>query len=101
VGRGLHATIAREVPGYGLYFVAYSLLVTSALGEALGPVAALVCGALVNCFLSIFLLLFLFSQPSVALFANLNIIRRVCLAGFLFILLMLLRREYFTFRFFF
>ena len=46
LGRGLEATLAREIPGYGLYFVAYSLLMQSEVGRLLGPTGApLVCGA--------------------------------------------------------
>jgi len=49
--RGLGATLAREVPGYGLYFVAYSLLTQSPLVEqVVGPAAApLLCGAAAGC----------------------------------------------------
>lgn len=48
--RGLDATLAREIPGYGLYFVVYSVLMTSAFGLALGPnFAPLVCGAAAGC----------------------------------------------------
>lgn len=43
--RGLDATLWREIPGYGLYFVAYSLLMQTAAGQSLGPFAPLVCGA--------------------------------------------------------
>ena len=51
VFRGLDATMAREVPGYGLYFVAYSLLTQSPLvAQVLGPAAApLLCGAAAGC----------------------------------------------------
>jgi solute carrier family 25 (mitochondrial carnitine/acylcarnitine transporter), member 20/29 len=48
--RGLDATLAREIPGYGLYFVAYSLLMQSSVGLALGPTfSPLVCGAAAGC----------------------------------------------------
>ena len=48
--RGLDATLAREIPGYGLYFVCYSLLMTSAVGVTLGPnLSPLVCGAAAGC----------------------------------------------------
>ena len=50
LGRGLDATLAREVPGYGLYFVAYSLLIQSEIGLVLGQtVAPLICGAAAGC----------------------------------------------------
>ena len=50
LGRGLDATLAREVPGYGLYFVAYSLLTQSEIGRLLGQnLAPLVCGAAAGC----------------------------------------------------
>ena len=48
--RGLDATLAREIPGYGLYFVVYSLLMTSVVGITLGPnFSPLVCGAAAGC----------------------------------------------------
>ena len=48
--RGLDATLAREIPGYGLYFVAYSLMMQSTFGLALGAtVSPLVCGAAAGC----------------------------------------------------
>jgi solute carrier family 25 carnitine/acylcarnitine transporter 20/29 len=48
--RGLDATLAREIPGYGLYFVVYSLLMQSTFGLALGPnFSPLVCGAAAGC----------------------------------------------------
>lgn len=48
--RGLDATLAREIPGYGLYFVVYSVLMTSTFGIALGPnFSPLVCGAAAGC----------------------------------------------------
>ena len=34
--RGLDATLAREIPGYGLYFVIYFLLMQSTFGLSLG-----------------------------------------------------------------
>ena len=50
LGRGLDATLAREVPGYGLYFVAYSLLIQSEVGHVLGQtLAPLICGAAAGC----------------------------------------------------
>ena len=50
LGRGLDATLAREVPGYGLYFVAYSLLIQSEVGRILGQtLAPLICGAAAGC----------------------------------------------------
>ena len=48
--RGLDATLAREIPGYGLYFVVYSLLIQSAVGQSIGPTfSPLVCGAAAGC----------------------------------------------------
>ena len=44
--RGLDATLAREIPGYSLYFVAYFVLMHGPLGEGLGPVGPVVIGAL-------------------------------------------------------
>ena len=44
--RGLDATLAREIPGYSLYFVAYSVLIHGPLGVGLGPVGPVVIGAL-------------------------------------------------------
>ena len=44
--RGLDATLAREIPGYSLYFVAYFVLIHGPLGEGLGPVGPVVIGAL-------------------------------------------------------
>ena len=46
MGRGLGATLAREVPSYGIYFWFYGVVINSALATALGPVAPLVFGAL-------------------------------------------------------
>ena len=43
--RGLDATLAREIPGYSLYFVAYFLLIHGPLGEGLGPIGPVVIGA--------------------------------------------------------
>eukprot|EP01035_Chromulina_nebulosa_P019191 gene19191-25037_t len=50
VFRGIDATLVREVPGYGLYFVAYSVLKASIIGVTLGSAAPLVCGALAGSF---------------------------------------------------
>jgi solute carrier family 25 carnitine/acylcarnitine transporter 20/29 len=48
--RGLDATLAREIPGYGLYFAVYSLLMQGPVGLALGPTfSSLVCGAAAGC----------------------------------------------------
>lgn len=48
--RGLDATLAREIPGYGLYFVVYSLLIQSTVGQSIGPTfSPLVCGAAAGC----------------------------------------------------
>jgi len=44
--RGIDSTLFREIPGYGIYFVIYSVF-TSNLSETLGPFATpLICGAL-------------------------------------------------------
>jgi Mitochondrial carrier protein len=48
--RGIDATLWREVPGYALYFVVYSLLKTSVLATILGGATPLVCGALAGSF---------------------------------------------------
>jgi hypothetical protein len=48
--RGIDATLWREVPGYALYFVVYSMLKSSALGEMLGGASPLVCGAMAGSF---------------------------------------------------
>jgi len=48
-GRGLGATIAREVPSYGIYFVVYSLLMQTAAADLLGGIAPLVFGAMSGC----------------------------------------------------
>ena len=48
--RGLDATLAREIPGYGIYFAVYSLLMQSPVAAALGPsFASLICGAAAGC----------------------------------------------------
>lgn len=44
--RGLDATLAREIPGYSLYFVGYFTLMHGPLGEGLGPLGPVVIGAL-------------------------------------------------------
>ena len=44
--RGLDATLAREIPGYSLYFAGYSTLLHSPLGQDLGAVGPVVMGAL-------------------------------------------------------
>lgn len=44
--RGLDATLAREIPGYSLYFVGYFTLMHGPLGEGLGPAGPVVIGAL-------------------------------------------------------
>jgi len=46
--RGVDATLAREIPGYGLYFVLYSVLIRSPLGVAATSIGlgSLLCGAL-------------------------------------------------------
>jgi solute carrier family 25 (mitochondrial carnitine/acylcarnitine transporter), member 20/29 len=44
--RGLDATLAREIPGYSLYFVGYFTLMHGPLGEGLGPFGPVVIGAL-------------------------------------------------------
>jgi solute carrier family 25 carnitine/acylcarnitine transporter 20/29 len=44
--RGLSATLVREVPGYGFYFVAYSLALQTAFIQSLGSFAPLLGGAL-------------------------------------------------------
>lgn len=48
--RGIDATLWREVPGYALYFVAYSVLKASVLSDVLGGATPLVCGALAGSF---------------------------------------------------
>jgi solute carrier family 25 carnitine/acylcarnitine transporter 20/29 len=48
--RGLESTMFREIPGYSLYFVVYSVLVQSAVGVSLGPLLGpLICGATAGC----------------------------------------------------
>ena len=44
--RGMDATIAREIPGYSLYFAGYFSLMHSSLGEELGSIGPVVMGAL-------------------------------------------------------
>lgn len=48
VFRGLGATFAREIPGYGFYFFVYSFLQDSVIGNYLAPlgISSLVCGAM-------------------------------------------------------
>lgn len=44
--RGISATLLREIPGYGLYFVIYTVCMGSSVGIALGStLSPLVCGA--------------------------------------------------------
>lgn len=43
--RGIDATIAREIPGYSLYFASYFSLIHSSLGEDLGSIGPVVIGA--------------------------------------------------------
>ena len=50
LSRGLLATIIREVPSYGIYFVSYEIMMDGILGNSFGPVASLVCGGLAGCF---------------------------------------------------
>jgi len=44
--RGLDGMLAREIPGATVYFVAYSLLVHSALASYVGPAAPFLCGGM-------------------------------------------------------
>lgn len=44
--RGLDATLAREIPGYSLYFVGYFTLMHGPLGDVLGPAGPIVIGAM-------------------------------------------------------
>ena len=46
VTRGLDVTLAREIPGYGIYFLLYGLLTNTATVDSLGAAAPLVLGAL-------------------------------------------------------
>ena len=46
VTRGLDATLAREIPGYGIYFLLYGLLTNTTTVDSLGAAAPLVLGAL-------------------------------------------------------
>ena len=48
--RGLDATLAREIPGYSLYFVGYFTMIHTPLGEGLGPGGPVVMGALAGMF---------------------------------------------------
>jgi len=43
--RGIDATLWREVPGYALYFLAYSYLSQQAIDTPIEPYAPLLCGA--------------------------------------------------------
>lgn len=43
--RGIDATIAREIPGYSLYFASYFFLMHSSLGADLGSIGPVVMGA--------------------------------------------------------
>lgn len=45
VFRGIDATLVREVPGYALYFIVYSVLMSTEFAQTLGPYAPLVFGA--------------------------------------------------------
>jgi solute carrier family 25 carnitine/acylcarnitine transporter 20/29 len=45
VFRGIDATLIREVPGYALYFIVYSVLINTDISHSLGFYAPLVCGA--------------------------------------------------------
>jgi hypothetical protein len=44
--RGLNLTLAREVPSNAIYFVVYGLLMQTAMKDALGVMASMVCGAI-------------------------------------------------------
>jgi hypothetical protein len=44
--RGLNITLAREVPSNAIYFVVYGLLMQTAMKDALGVMASMVCGAI-------------------------------------------------------
>lgn len=43
--RGIDATLIREVPGYAIYFIVYSVLMSTEFAAYLGPSAPLFCGA--------------------------------------------------------
>lgn len=48
--RGLESTLLREIPGYALYFMVYTLLLRSVIGQTLGPLLGpLICGASAGC----------------------------------------------------
>ncbi|KAJ1404966.1 mitochondrial carrier domain-containing protein [Ochromonadaceae sp. CCMP2298] len=49
LGRGLDATLVREIPGYGVYFVVYKLLMSNPVVAGLGAAAPLLGGALAGC----------------------------------------------------
>ena len=49
LSRGLGLTLAREVPSYAIYFVAYCTLMSTAMAGGLGSMAPLVCGAMSGC----------------------------------------------------
>ena len=44
--RGFGITLAREVPSNAIYFVVYGLLMQTAMKDALGIMASMVCGAI-------------------------------------------------------
>ena len=56
MGRGLGATLAREIPSYGIYFCFYGFVIKSSLASLLGPAAPLVFGALAGmaCWLPVY-----------------------------------------------
>lgn len=45
VFRGIDATFVREVPGYAIYFIIYSVLMSTDFASYIGPYAPLFCGA--------------------------------------------------------
>jgi hypothetical protein len=45
MGRGLGATLAREIPSYGIYFCIYGVLMSTSIATLLGPLAPLIFGA--------------------------------------------------------
>jgi hypothetical protein len=56
MGRGLGATLAREIPSYGIYFWFYGLVMKSSIAPLFGPAAPLVFGALAGmaCWLPVY-----------------------------------------------